>query len=266
MAYRIVDGRIRTRSLEVHIVDHCNLRCDGCCSLSPFLPKWYIRPEALRSDLALARRSLAPIWFKLVGGEPLLHPELIQCLRIARDAHISEIVSVSTNGIILDRMPDEFWVLIDAMTISLYPQPSLPHATVALAKAKSLQYGVKLNWKRQDVFVDMDRDGPADDPRVTQTVWNECWLRHRCHMLSRGHFYACTRPAHFESYFRDALGFSRDGVELHDGPELVREIHEYLIRDEPLDACSRCRGGDADLKPHRQLTPQQVRKVLSEVT
>jgi len=33
----------------------------------------------LRRDLALARQSLAPTWFKLVGGEPLLHPELIQC-------------------------------------------------------------------------------------------------------------------------------------------------------------------------------------------
>jgi len=266
MAHEIVDGRIRTRSLEVHIVDHCNLRCDGCCSMSPFLPEWYIDPEDLRRDLASARRCLAPTWFKLVGGEPLLHPELIPCLKIARDSHISEIVSVTTNGILLDRMPDELWMFADAMTISLYPKPTLPRTTVELVNAKSMHYGVHVNWKRQDMFVEMDRDVPIDDPRVTRSAWSECWLRHRCHMLSKGRFYACTRPAHFQTYYGGGIDFSHDGVPLHDGSELVREIHEYLIRDTPLDACSWCRGGDADLKPHRQLTLQEVENTLRATT
>lgn len=265
MTYEIVNGRIKTRSLEVHIVDHCNLRCDGCCSLSPFLPQWFIEPEELQRDLRLAGRVLAPTWFKLVGGEPLLHPELIECLRIAKDAQIAEIVSVTTNGFLLDRMPEEFWVLADAMTISLYPRPALPRSVVELINAKALAFGVELNWKRQDMFVDMDRDRPAKDPRVTQAVWDDCWLRHRCHLLSKGRFYACTRPAHFETYFRPPRSFTGDGVELDDRPGLVHEIHEYLIRNEPLDACAWCRGGDAELKPHRQLTVQEVRAVLVRI-
>ena len=88
--------RLVVATKDWHSADHCNLRCDGCCSLSPYLPKWYIEPEDLRRDLALARRSLAPTWFKLVGGEPLPHPELVQCLRIARDSPSSrETVNLS---------------------------------------------------------------------------------------------------------------------------------------------------------------------------
>ncbi|MGP1667113.1 MAG: hypothetical protein ACTS5I_14665, partial [Rhodanobacter sp.] len=49
--YRVQDGRILTRSLEAHIVDHCNLTCAECCSLSPLLPAWLADPDALARDL-----------------------------------------------------------------------------------------------------------------------------------------------------------------------------------------------------------------------
>lgn len=48
-----------------------------------------MEPEDLRRDLELARRVLAPCIFKLVGGEPLLHPRLLECLRIARESRIA---------------------------------------------------------------------------------------------------------------------------------------------------------------------------------
>ena len=52
--YELVSGRIKTRSLESHIVDHCNLHCWGCCSLSPYLPPWFMDPADLERDLGLA--------------------------------------------------------------------------------------------------------------------------------------------------------------------------------------------------------------------
>ena len=42
--YDVVDGRVRTRALEAHVIDHCNLKCAECCSLSPLLPPWFARP------------------------------------------------------------------------------------------------------------------------------------------------------------------------------------------------------------------------------
>ncbi len=261
VAYEIIKGRVQTRSLEVHIVDHCNLRCEGCCSLSPFLPRWFIRPDDLQRDLERARRVLAPTWFKLVGGEPLLHRQLIQCLRIAKETGIAEVVSVTTNGFLLPRMPDEFWWLADAMTISLYPDPALPQETVDWTKAKSLEFGLELNWKRQDVFVEMDRPKPSGDPDEIRSVWKECWLRHRCHMLSHGRFYACTRPPHFQTYFRGDRDFADDGIDLCYHPGLAAEIRQYLLREEPLQACSLCRGGNASTRPHRQLALRPTRPI-----
>jgi cyclic pyranopterin phosphate synthase len=249
--FDIVDGHVRTRSLEAHIVDHCNLRCAACCSLSPHLPRWHVEPADLERDLALAVPAIAPTWLKLVGGEPLLHPRLIECLEVARASKIAEIVSVTTNGFLLPRQPEEFWRLVDALTISLYPVPALPAATIALAEERAAEHGVKLNWKQQDDFVQMDRAVRCDDEAENEPVWEACWLRRRCHMIRDGVFYACTRPAHFQTLLgRD---FTVDGVRLYKGPGLAEEIRDYLQRPEPLLACALCLGGDAPSAPHRPL-------------
>jgi GTP 3',8-cyclase len=249
--FTMSEGRIRTRSLEVHIVDHCNLRCAECCSLSPFLPKWCIDPSDLERDLRLARRALAPTWFKLVGGEPLLHPAIDECLAIARRSGLAEIVSVTTNGHLLPRTSPRFWTLTQALTISLYPAPALSAETVAWIERQAAQHDVRLNWKRQDRFVQMNRALPRDDAERTGEIYADCWLRRRCNLVSAGRFYTCTRPPHFETLLQES--FQDDGITLHEGNTLAEELLAYLRREQPLAACARCEGGHAAEVPHRQM-------------
>jgi GTP 3',8-cyclase len=262
--FPLVDGRVRTRSLEVHIVDHCNLRCWACCSLSPFLPKWFIDPADLERDLNGAKRALAPTCFKLVGGEPLLHPQILECLQIARASGISGIISVTTNGFLLPRMADRFWEMIDAMTISLYPQPALPEPTRRLVEQRAQRHGFQVNWKRQNEFVDMDLVEARVNDAETEMVYANCWLRRRCHILSRGRFYACTRPPHFATLFLDHARFEKDGIPLSEDAGLAERIREYLLRKEPLVACLFCNGGDAPTRPHRQLSADEVRQRIAQ--
>lgn len=261
--YDIARGRVQTRSLEAHVVDHCNLTCWGCCSLSPFLPEWTVRPEDLRRDLKLARRVLAPRIFKLVGGEPLLHPRLLECLKITRASGIAPMVSVTTNALLLPRMDDAFWDLVDALTISLYPKPPLPEEAREAIEARAEENGVSLNWKVQREFVDMTRDEREADERITREVWRACWLRRRCHLLRDGWFYTCTRPVHFDSFYGGKTDFgTADGVKLHEGPDLLEELYAALVREEPLKSCALCRGGDAEMKPHHLLSGREVRKIV----
>ncbi|HEX5364796.1 MAG TPA: hypothetical protein VFW59_11050, partial [Gallionella sp.] len=181
-SYPIEGGKIKTRALEAHIVDHCNLRCEGCCSLSPFLPESFTGPADLAADLALVSQVLSPTFLKLVGGEPLLHPDLIECLVVAKQSSVAPVLYVTTNGLLLPKMPDDFWRLIDGLTISLYPSPALPQKTISLVLERAEQFGVHLNWKRQDVFVQMDRTHPSDDAELDASVFSVCWLRRRCHL------------------------------------------------------------------------------------
>lgn len=258
--FPIFEGRVQTRSLETHIVDHCNLRCAACCSLSPHLPQWQVEPADLKEELRLARKALAPTWLKLVGGEPLLHSRLIECLDIAKAANIATIVSLTTNGFLLPRQPDAFWQKLDALTVSLYPNPKLPIATIRLIEEKATQHGVRLNWKKQDRFVQMDREERCADDSENKAIWEACWLRRRCHMIRDGRFYACTRPAHFGKLLDE--DFTGDGILLRDGEGLAEEIQAYLQRSEPLAACALCLGGNAPEAEHRQLLPREGRVVI----
>ena len=257
--YEIVAGRVQTRSLEVHIADHCNLKCWACCSLSPFLPKWCIDPADLERDLRVARRSLAPHYLKLVGGEPTLHPALDECLLVARRAEIAPVVSVTTNGFLLSRTSDRFWRLVQALTVSLYPNPRLPAETVSWIEKRAAESGIPVNWKRQHEFVDMDQDAPRGDSDLTQSIYDRCWLRRRCHIVSKGRFFTCTRPPHFETFHGEGSGFLEDGIVLEDNPDMATRLLAYLRRPEPLGACARCRGGDAPTRPHRQMSPVELK-------
>lgn len=257
-AYPVVDGRVVTRALEAHVVDHCNLTCAGCCSLSPALAPRFDDPATVARDLALAARVLAPRVFKLVGGEPLLHPRIVELAEVARAAAIAPKVSLTTNGLLLARAPDALWAALDAVTVSLYPDVGPRAPDLARIAARAAEHGVSLNWKRQDRFVTMDRDTPCDDDAENRAVFARCWIRERCHLLRDGVFYTCTRPAHFARYLGPARDLRGDGLRLHDGPSLRDELVAYLTRARPLDACSLCHGGDAPTAPHRLLTRDEL--------
>lgn len=251
--FPVIDGKLQTRSLEAHIVDHCNLTCVECCSLSPLLPAWMVEPDALFADLARAARVLRPAVFKLVGGEPTLHPELVGLIRGVRATGIAPTISVTTNGLLLGRLPQAFWEEVDALTISLYPRPRLGGDLVAYIEAQAARHAVRLNWKRQDQFVRMTRPAPTGDDALTRAIYHDCWLRERCHLLRDGVFYTCTRPAHFQTLYRGREDFAGDGLRLHDGASLRDEIHAYLMREMPLKTCAHCFGGAAAMEPHRML-------------
>ena len=123
--YRIKNGRILNRSCEINVVDHCNLRCRSCTHLSPVLPKRSIDPDALCRDLTAMATSYYVKVLKLLGGEPLLHPSIVDVIAAARQAQVAERIEVWTNGLLLPRVDPAFWGMVDSIRISLYPGASL---------------------------------------------------------------------------------------------------------------------------------------------
>jgi hypothetical protein len=256
--YRVAAGRVQTRSLEAHIVDHCNLTCAECCSLSPLLPAWYATPAAVAADLRHAVKVLKPGIFKLVGGEPLLHPQLVDVIHAVRDSGIAPVISITTNGLKLGDMTDAFWQAADALTISRYPKPQLAPDLLAHIEAQAARFDVRLNWKVQDTFSTMNRAQPCDDLAEAQRIYHDCWIRERCHMIRDGMFYTCTRPAHFQTLYQGERDFRSDGLPLYDDPGMLDALLAYLQRETPLEACLHCHGGSAPQAPHRIMRRLEV--------
>ncbi len=259
--YAVADGRVLTRSLEAHIVDHCNLTCAECCSLSPLLPAWEAEPASISRDLRLAAKVVRPRVFKLVGGEPLLHTRLLDVIDAVRTSGIAPVVSLTTNGIRLGDMADDFWRAVDALTISRYPRPGLSNALVAHIEEQAARFDVRLNWKVQNDFTVMTRDQPSTDHADTRDIYDNCWIRERCHMVRDGMFYTCTRPAHFHTLHGGRKDYQGDGLALRDDARMQGDLLAYLNREQPLEACKECLGGAAPQAPHRIMRRAEVAEI-----
>ena len=251
----LLEGKVRIRALEYHVVDHCNLRCDHCCSYSPILKKWFADTETFERDLKAVRRVVAPEFFKIVGGEPLLHSELERLLVIARSLAVAPLVQLTTNGFLIHRLTPRAWECLDIMTVSLYPEPALPIELIRFIAHEAAARNVRVSWKIQDKFSQLDRSEIADY-EAAKRVFQGCWIRQRCNSIKQGRFYCCTRPQYVQRFAPDPAIFLEDGVEIADLDEtsLARRIKAHLERSEPLHSCFMCQGGDAPFDTNRQMT------------
>ncbi len=255
-------GRIRVEAFELHVVEHCNLRCAHCCNMSPYLQRKVLSPGEVERQCALMARQLVVDVFKIMGGEPLLHPAITEVLRAVRRSGISSTVRLFTNGLLLPRMDEAFWRELDHLTISNYASAPVPEAVLADAAEEARRFDVVLNVKPVSAFSEVMRaDRVADDARV-QATYDACWLRHRCMVVRDGRFYKCTRAAYAADFHRrllagahpdDAARAAEAAGVPHSSPDLGEALLAHLNQAEPLASCRFCHGGDGPLLPHVQL-------------
>ena len=91
------------RYLEYHLVDHCNLNCAGCCHFSPLVSgPSFVSLDQMEQDFTLLQKFVNHIWrIRILGGEPLLHPQWKEHLALARRFWPLAEINLVTNGILI---------------------------------------------------------------------------------------------------------------------------------------------------------------------
>jgi len=261
----ISDGRIRSIKMEFNVVENCNYRCQECSHFSPYL-------AVRRADLDVFRRdieALANVYrvgrFRFVGGEPLLHRELLEFVRAVRASGITEKIEVVSNGSLVKGVSDDLLREIDIVSVSWYPDPRCDQAAIDAIGDRCRQHDTQLKVKRVDRFRMMQLDRPIDDSKLVQRVFDSCQIAHSwyCQTIYEGYFYLCSRPIFTQDYLGlhgvPSLDFKRtDGIALHE-PDLAERLAAYLARDKPLDSCQFCLGTVGKQIPWRQLTTEERR-------
>ena len=268
---RGTDARVRVEAFELHIAEHCNLKCANCCNMSPLVAERTLSVAEVERLVTQMAGVLHADVIKIMGGEPLLHPELTEVLRVLRASGIADRVRLFTNGLLLAGMPDAFWEALDELTISNYTSAPVKPAVLAMVRERSRRHDFVLNVKPVDEFTQvLSPRYEADDAAVERT-FARCWLRHRCLVVRDRRFYMCTRAAYAEDFLQRVaheappvpLDRSGDGIGI-DTHDLADALASYLNREAPLGACRYCFGGDGKAEPHYQLTRSEVaRGVLS---
>ena len=259
------DGRVRVEAFEFHVTEHCNLRCANCCNMSPLVDE---RTLAITDFEPLVRQlagSVVADVVKIMGGEPLLHPDITSVVRVLRASGIGDRVRLFTNGLRLHAMADSFWESLDELTISTYTSAPVKPAVLAMARERARRHDIVLNIKPVDEFSQVLSPRYASDDTAVAETYRRCWLRHRCMVVRDRRFYTCTRAAYAGEFLTRAqhepspepLDRSGDGISI-DQPDFAAALEAYLGRELPLAACRYCFGGDGPTEPHYQLTRAEV--------
>lgn len=232
-------------SFTVELAEHCNLNCAGCDHFSPLTePKLVDVGELTRDFKRLAELFGGRIFrVGLMGGEPLLHPELIDILRMSRQVFPTASVEIWTNGIKLLNEPEEFWLACRENHISLKPTRYPISFDYDAAGALARKYGVDYSYtdsraRVKTLFVrPLDREG-RHNPNQTFLM---CDAANRCITLKAGRLYTCTIAPNihkFNKYFGIGIDeLPEDSIDIYQAAS-AEEILEFLAR--PIPFCRYC--------------------------
>lgn len=231
---------------DVNCVSHCPMHCVSCSHFSPFVKPWFMPLESMIRDLNAVKPFLHFGFVAILGGEPLVHPQLLDFMREARNADVSDDVMVITNGRLLPRMSEAFWETLMALRISIYP--GLDPDITKMAEERSRQHGFRLELMEFNEFFIQLKSAPDDGIKS----FSECFWKSQCFTVHEGKAYLCPQSAFMHRVVPDLVP-GADGLPLADLTE--EKLTAFLDRTEPLTSCAHCTGGhDATVPWHESRT------------
>ncbi|GHV84206.1 hypothetical protein AGMMS50212_15460 [Spirochaetia bacterium] len=235
----------KTFPIEIHVVEHCNLNCSGCNHFSSLASEEYLDSVKFEKDCArLSKLSPKLFALKLLGGEPLLHPEITEFFDIARKYFKDTPIQITTNGLLLTNLSTGFWESCGRnkikISISKYPIKLNIKAIKKLTK----EYGVKLEFtgtthKMRMCKLPLDLSGSQD----IKDSYKNCVTGWGCCVTLRdGKIYNCCTVAHikfFNSYFnQNLLAGENDYLDIYKA-DSKQDIIDFITK--PFPFCRYCR-------------------------
>ncbi len=245
--------------LETDITSACQLSCVACNHhIALYRAQGRVGfaiPAQVEKDLnELAKFVRVGAWGAL-GGEPLLHPQLVDILKIVRMSAITSVIEVWTNGLLIKRMGEDFWQAFDHLVVSAYPG-KLTDEDLEWIHYKCAHNGIELrvvDERNNPNFRTLFEPNPTNP---AQTAWKfaTCFFRSFSRVANNGYFYTCCVSAHMPQLVQKRPAGS-DGILIEDLTE--ESLNAFLYRTEPLGCCSICAGRDTavPIRWHEQRDP-----------
>ncbi len=237
---------------NIHIVEHCNLNCRGCYHFSSIAEEEYLDIEEYEKDISrlgvLFDGEMQEIF--IMGGEPLLHPEVEKFFTVTRKYFPVGRVKLLTNGILLDKMSDSFWnVVKDTGTeiwVTKYP--------IALNYEKMEEHvlhswgGVIHYFNEEPVRTLGHQPLDLTGKRDYMDNFKGCYRANECILLEHGKMYTCfviAESRHFSKFFDVDLEICKDDyIDIYE-VKTGKELLENLLKPTPF--CRYCNREDIDV-------------------
>ena len=232
-------------SFEVNFADHCNLNCQCCNHFSPLAEQKFIDKHQYEKDLIQIKTIFGTKIgsLMLLGGEPLLNPEIVDLLDITRKYLPQTTLYLFTNGLLFPNMKKEFWDACKRNDISV----KVTEYPIKFDYTKWFDFGLKngidiVSTENPEKIKSTYRlplkvDGGLD----AYKNYSKCYHANQCVVLREGRLYTCPIAAwvdYLNSYF--GTSFPEKDVNSIDIYEQknAHTVMDYLKN--PIKMCEYC--------------------------
>jgi len=229
--------KVYVDKLKYDIIDHCNLNCLHCSHFSPYKPKKEVPLDRILSDLQKMKARFKMDEFRIFGGEPLLHTNIIGVMKACRDILGNEVkIVLLTNGLRLPQMKDSFFVAAKHYNILIelteYPINLDFEKIETNLKLRGIEYVIR----KTDTFYNfMDPEGKQDAVESFKQCIAYCTNTY----FENDQIYLCSY-AKSVPFVNEHFGYKIEHNSVSvDAPTEV--IKKYL--NEPCTTCRFCRAG-----------------------
>jgi uncharacterized radical SAM superfamily Fe-S cluster-containing enzyme len=225
---------------NVHLVEQCNLNCKSCSVFSPIAQDKFLDPACFERDIeriSQLTKNLDAI--SLLGGEPLLHPQLDVFFGIVRKYFSDCRLMLTTNGILLPKQSEVFWRSCKennvVIIISQYPIK----LDIEKIRQQAQKYHVAVEYPPRDAFFKIPFD--VNGKQNADYNFRKCFLANYCIELLDGKLYPCCFPGHIKEFnhtFNQNIEVTEnDGIDIYKAMN-IDEILRFLCK--PIPFCRFC--------------------------
>lgn len=232
---------------EVDLARHCNLNCKYCDHFSPLARVEFPEYEEFARDIErlsfLFKKRAKRIF--LLGGEPLLNPEITLFMRCVRICFPDTEISVFTNGLLLEKMGQEFWEecreSVIQIIITKYPiKDGIYQRVEKRCREEQIKWSYFGNTMvcKYSYHYPLDLEGKQD----ARAMYLHCGNANECITLKNGKLYTCSVAPNIDSfnrYFHQNIELcAEDGIDIYQ-TDSRQEILNFLSH--PIPFCRYCK-------------------------
>lgn len=229
---------------QIHIVEHCNLKCRGCYHFSSLAKEEYLLVDEYGRDIQrlgeLFNGSIDEIL--LLGGEPLLHPQVTEFFHLSRKYMPNCELKILTNGLKLCNMSEAFWKAVREEEVQIWVTKYPVDFDYQKAERIAKEHDCELFYFNQEPVRTLGHQPiNLEGNRDYIKNWQSCYRANECVDLKHGRIFPCIIPAEikpFNEYFGKNLQVcEEDYVDIYE-VKTAMELLEKLER--PILFCRYC--------------------------
>ncbi len=251
------NNKLNIPQIEFCITTKCTLKCKDCCALIPQLDK-VKRSEMTLADFKLYLDKICDSvdsirHLVILGGEPLMNPELPEMLEYAANKEKVFFTQLITNGTmlpnekllsVLKRYNNRIYVYMSNYSDNPELTPILKQDAIkALLKENNIKLQKPENWAWLE---ERGLSSQVFDNVTTQQKFLNCY-RTKCNQVMNGRLDICSKA----TAGREMKLFEDDSIDIINSENLKQDLIKFYQKDF-VNACKHCIITDIQVQPALQ--------------